>query len=104
MQLSVWNKAVFGKLLWKIISNVDCLWTQWAKNAYLKDDSIWTTKPTDDQPWAWRKLLKLREVFKEHTRVIIGNGKTALLFLDNWRGTGTIADLIGHGVNSWGNT
>lgn len=40
LQTAVWNKAATGKMLWKIISNADCLWVQWARVVYLKGNSI----------------------------------------------------------------
>lgn len=55
LQLKAWNIAAFGKLLWKVIANVDCLWVRWVKSAYLKGKSIWSVKAKDNQPWTWRK-------------------------------------------------
>lgn len=57
LQLEAWNKAAFGKLLWKIIANKDCLWVRWAKAVYLKGKSIWSVQAKDSHPWSWRKLL-----------------------------------------------
>lgn len=71
------------------------------KTAYLKGESIWKVKAKDDQPWCWRKLLKLRDRFKHHSQTAIGDGQQASLFFDNWLASGPIADAS---TCIWGST
>lgn len=102
LQLKVWNRAAFGKLLWKIIANKDCLWVKWAKAMYLKGKSIWCVQAKDGQPWAWRKLLQLRGMFSNHITYNLGDGRQMSLFYDNWLHIGSIRDIIGDTTIVWG--
>lgn len=102
MQINAWNRAAFGKLLWKIIANEDCLWVKWVKTAYLKGKSIWAVEAKDDHPWSWKKLLTMRESFKEHIQYIVGDGRQLSLFYDNWMQTVPIRDSINSNIANWG--
>lgn len=102
LQISAWNKAVFGKLLWKIIANRHCLWTRWVNAVYLKGISIWCVEAKDSHPWAWKKLLQLRGMIKNHVSYTLGDGRQISLFYDQWLQSGPIIDKIGDSAYIWG--
>lgn len=102
LQMEIWNKAAFGKQLWKIIANKDCLWVDWAKEVYLKGNSIWEVKAKDSYPWTWRKLLQMRGMFKQHVIYNLGDGRQISLFYDNWLSIGPIKEIIGDNAMIWG--
>ena len=99
-QLVQFHRAALGKHLWDVISNANTLWSRWAQAAYLKGQSIWQVKAKGDSPWSWRKLLKLRESFKEHVLVMIGDGRRVSLFFDAWLDCGSLSE--GQEVRVWG--
>lgn len=101
-QLKVWNRAATGRQLWKILHHDECLWTRWARAVYLKGTNIWLAKPKDRFPWSWRKLLKLRDNFYQHTQTLLGDGRHALLFYDRWLNGDAIATVTGDAICSWG--
>lgn len=46
--------------------------------------------------------MKLGDSFKEHVQCQIGDGRQFSLFYDDWLQQGTISELIGNRVSSWG--
>lgn len=66
--------------------------SEWVKCVYLKDDCIWTVKTHPDDPWTWRKLLKARDYFYDHVRVVVGDGRSTSLFFDKWLPSGAILE------------
>lgn len=104
LQIAAWNKAALGKLLWKIVADWDCLWVRWVKAVYLKGKTIWCTKAKDSHPWYWKKILNLRELFREHLKCQLGDGRQFSLFYDNdWLQIGTIQDISGNtAAQIWG--
>lgn len=101
-QLKIWNRAAAGRQLWKILSKENCLWTKWAQTVYLKGTNIWLAEPKDRFPWSWRKLLKLRDSFYQHSQVMLGDGRRTLLFYDKWLNGSSIIRLAGNSISSWG--
>lgn len=51
-QLGSWNKAAYGKILWKILANPNCLWTKWVRAVYLKGECLWNVKSRSDDSWS----------------------------------------------------
>lgn len=101
-QLITWNKAAVGSQLWKVISDKKCLWNTRARKVYFKGHSIWAVGEKNDDPWTWRKLLKIRGSFRLHTRTIIGDGRHTKLFYDSWLQSGPLRDTVDHDIKLWG--
>lgn len=72
------------------------------QHAFLKGESIWNVKVKQDDPWTWRKMLKIRSAMHEHTEVIIGDGRHTMLFFDNWLRIGNLAKYMNSDVKVWG--
>lgn len=101
-QLKVWNLADVGHKLWKVIAGHQCLWTRWVRQVYLKQDCIWTVPHRVNDPWTWRKVLKLRSNFAPYIKTVVGDGRETNLFFDRWLEVGPIIDMIGADNNQWG--
>lgn len=102
LQVRTWNKAACAKLLWKVAANVKCLWTQWVKAAYLHDESIWEVAPKNDQPWVWKKILKLRSLVRPHVSCQVGDGRQTSLFYDKWLLLKPLCEYMLNDVKNWG--
>lgn len=59
-----WNKALMGKLIWAIAKKKDSLWVKWVNGRYLRGNSWWSYTPTADTSWHWKKLCKVKDLFK----------------------------------------
>jgi hypothetical protein len=83
INLELQNKALLMKNLHKFYNRADTPWV----------NIIWTNHYSNSLPleklvssfW-WRDILKIQEYYKELARVEIGDGKTTLLWHDNWDG------------------
>jgi hypothetical protein len=83
INLALQNKALLMKNLHKFYNKADIPWINiiWA-NHY--SHSLPSDKPVGS--FWWRDVLKTLESFKGIVRVEIGDGKTTLLWHDNWDG------------------
>lgn len=83
INLTLQNRALLMKILHKFFNRADIPWV----------NIIWTNHYSHSLPsdrpvgsfW-WRDVLKTLEPFKSIARVEIGDGKTTLLWHDNWDG------------------
>lgn len=101
-QLAAWNKAACGKLIWKIVTRQRGLWTRWVESAYLCGSSFWNIQPKANDPWFWKKLLKLRHVFLAHLSILIGDGRQTSLFYDPWIGDRPLESRMDVSPVIWG--
>lgn len=103
-QIKVWNKAALGKHIWNLGNKPNCLWASWMRANYLKGESFWQLEIPSDCFWALRKLLQLRDMYKECFKVIVGDGRETSLFFDWWTGDQRLADREGlkDEISLWG--
>lgn len=101
-QIDAWNKSAIGMMLWKVVTRHKCLWTKWVDSVYLKGMRIWQISISADYPSSWCKLLKLRNDFQRHSKVLIGDGRQTSLFYDYWLDSGPLDHVIGEEINTWG--
>jgi len=84
------------KLVWRIISNSNSLWTKWVAEYLIRKKSIWSLKQSTSMgSWIWRKILKIRDVAKSFSRVEVGNGESASFWYDHWSAHGRLIDTVG---------
>lgn len=83
-QLRNWNTAALGKHLWTILTKPASLWAKWVHGNYLKGRSLWECDIPNDAAWAITKLFKLRGMYKNAFKVMLGDGRETLLFFDWW--------------------
>ena len=63
--LEEWNKALMAKHLWKLCHpSPTSSWAKWAKANLLRGRSLWEIDVPQNSSWNWRKILKLRDVFR----------------------------------------
>lgn len=94
-------EALCRKYLW-MGQKTNCLWNSWVQQTFLKGESIWNIKAREDDPWTWKKLLKVRGLFHDHIEVIVGNGRNTSLFHDNWLCIGNLTKYMNADMKVWG--
>jgi len=62
--MEAWNYANIAKLIWAVTKRKDLLWVKWVHGRYLCKSSWWESEPKLDVGWYWRKIDKVKEVFK----------------------------------------
>lgn len=83
------NMVAMAKLNWKLSKRVDILWVRILKGRY-RSTSARSSKPST----TWRGIKAGNNLFKEGTRVRLGNGSSTSFWMDNWTGTGPLRSKI----------
>nr|GFA75050.1 hypothetical protein [Tanacetum cinerariifolium] len=90
--LDSWNIALMSKHIWNVITNKESLWVQWVNTYRLKGRSFWDILEKEGSCWAWKKILKIRGLIKDHIFHKISDGRNTSLWsviLDSFKiGTG----------------
>uniref|UniRef100_A0A803PTY7 Reverse transcriptase domain-containing protein n=1 Tax=Cannabis sativa TaxID=3483 RepID=A0A803PTY7_CANSA len=60
-----WNKAAMGKYIWAISNKEDSLWLKWIHCFYIQNEDWWQYQPPTQGSWYWRRLVTLKNQFKE---------------------------------------
>ncbi|CAL1358963.1 unnamed protein product [Linum trigynum] len=60
--LGAWNQACSIRLLWLFLMNSGTLWVAWMNEYKCRQHDLWSFRVQYNSSWAWRKLLKLRDV------------------------------------------
>ncbi|XP_013588946.1 PREDICTED: uncharacterized protein LOC106297207 [Brassica oleracea var. oleracea] len=81
------------KLIWRLFSNTASLWVSWVRRYLLRDAVLWDVKDTWLGSWAWRKLLRIRNIAKSFVRWDIGDGNTVRFWTDLWHPSGRLIDI-----------
>ncbi|XP_010462974.1 PREDICTED: uncharacterized protein LOC104743614 [Camelina sativa] len=90
------NTVCCLKLIWRLVSNGESLWVQWAHTNLLKGASFWSVKSTLTLgSWIWTKLLKYRDMAKGFCKVEVGTGEHISFWFDNWSDMGMLSDVVG---------
>lgn len=90
LEITLWNKCLILKLLWNICSKKDTVWVKWIHEEILKNQSIWDIMIGQDSSWAWRHILKLRNLAYPIISVEMGNGKKENFWFDARHPTGPL--------------
>lgn len=70
--IAAWNRAYIAKLIWHIALKKDVLWVKWIHSRYLKSTSWWDYHAPADCSWYWRKVVHIKEMFKQGIHDQIG--------------------------------
>uniref|UniRef100_A0A803QQR1 Reverse transcriptase n=1 Tax=Cannabis sativa TaxID=3483 RepID=A0A803QQR1_CANSA len=62
-----WNKAAMGKYIWAISNKEDSLWMKWIHFVYIKNAVWWSYKSPDQGSWYWRRLVTLKDQYRDLT-------------------------------------
>ncbi|XP_022014976.1 uncharacterized protein LOC110914495 [Helianthus annuus] len=78
------NKSLMAYHIYSIISGRKSLWTTWIELYRLRGRSIWDIPVQVNSPWGWKRLMKCKDIFREHLWTKIGNGHRTSLWFDKW--------------------
>ena len=87
------NLSLLCKWLWKIDSESG-LWQEIIQFKYLKNDSICTVKHRQTDSPIWADLLKIRDIYLQGRKFIIGDGKKILFWRERWLYDQPLAQLF----------
>ena len=98
-KLQEWNIAAMGTHLWQLCHvSPTSSWAAWARANLLKGRSLWEVNIPSNASWTWRKILRLRSLFRPLIKHCIGNGHDTSLWYDNWLPIGPIHEMMGNRV------
>ena len=83
--LTLLNKALIGKWIWRFASDRNCAWKILISSKYGLDGLGWCSKESSG-PFGvgfWKEILKESNWVKENWRFIIGNGTGLRFWLDS---------------------
>lgn len=64
---------------------------------------MWEASAKDDQPWAWKKILKIRNSLRPHISCQVGDGRqVSSLFYDKWLLGKPLCDYMLNDTKIWG--
>lgn len=92
---TAWNQVLCLKFIWLLLSRSPSLWVEWHWHTHLSDLSFWKLAPSQDDSWAWRKLLELRLLALQFSRMSLGNGQSTSFWYDVWTPMGQLANVMG---------
>ena len=82
-ELKNFNDAMLAEQVWRLLKNQDSLFFKFFKSKYFPHGSVFDAK---DNKWsfAWKSILKGRELIKCGLKWRIGNGSQVRIFHDAW--------------------
>lgn len=94
--LSVANRVACFKLIWRILSARSSLWVKWIWKYLIQKGSFWSVKVKSSLgSWMWKKLLHLRPLAMQLTKMEVNSGSSTSFWYDNWSPLGNLIELTG---------
>ncbi|XP_057432083.1 uncharacterized protein LOC130724829 [Lotus japonicus] len=87
------NIALLGKLVWKMLHEPSCLWVQQFKSIYLKETNFFDYKIKGNVSFAWRSIIRARDVLKHGFSFLLQHGDSSLWYND-WAGIGALCHYV----------
>ena len=89
--LEVKNRCLLSKWLYKLSVETEATWAQILRNKYLHSKTLSqvTVRPTDS-PF-WKGLMRVKSVFFNRTKFVVGNGTSTRFWEDTWLGETPLA-------------
>ena len=81
------NRALLGKLAWRIVTKPDCLMARTLLEKYCHNKAFLKTTYSASASHGWRGVLKGRDVLIQHLGKVVGNGNSIRLWHDPWLST-----------------
>lgn len=95
-RFAAWNRTLCLRMIWLLFSNSGSLWVAWHKHHNCSSiTSFWNQVERASDSWNWKSLLRLRDMATPFIKCIIGDGKTASFWFDNWTPFGPLIKFIG---------
>lgn len=69
-----WNTACLARIIWLLFRGSNSLWIACIHTWLLKSKSFWSVTANSSCSWSWRRLLKLRTMFRPMIFHEVGNG------------------------------
>jgi len=88
------NMALLGKQVWRLLHNTDSLLYKVFKPKYFPNCSILDDKVKTKGLYAWKSILKARQVVRLGARWRIGNGELVIVRKDKWLPTQHVSCII----------
>nr|XP_023927486.1 uncharacterized protein LOC112038880 [Quercus suber] len=82
-ELQKFNDAMLAKQVWRLLQNQDSLFYRFFKSKYFPHGSIFDAKDNKGS-FAWKSILKGRELITRGMKWRIGNGSQVRIFHDAW--------------------
>lgn len=92
---SEWNKACLARLIWLLFQGLESLWIAWVKEMILRGKCFWAIDASSNFSWTWRRLLKLRSLFRPYIAYKVGNGDLVHLWTDMWHPKSPLRNTYG---------
>lgn len=90
------NRVSCLKLIWHILSARSSLWAVWMWKYLIRKGSFWSVKEKSVLgSWIWKKLLKLRPLASQLSRVEINSSSITSFWFDKWLPLGKLIELTG---------
>lgn len=82
--LGVFNTSPLAKQLWRIVNEHDSLAAVVLKGKYFPRTTTWETKISLNASYTWKSLLSARDLVRNGSHWVIGNGRTTWIWKDRW--------------------
>lgn len=93
--LSHLNSAMMLKTLWDICKKKETLWIQWVHQVILNGCTLWDYQPRQADSWLIKALMEHRDLLRDRTKAVIGDGKSTSFFHANWHEKGPLCNMKG---------
>ena len=82
-ELQKFNDAMLGKQIWRLLQNQDSLFYKFFKTKFFPHGTIFDAKENRGS-FAWRSILKGREIIRQGLKWRIRNGSKVRIYSDAW--------------------
>lgn len=82
--LSLFNDALFAKQTWRLLHDTNSLFYRVFKAKLFPNTTVTEAKNPANASYAWRSIMKGREVIKRGAKWRLGSGNSVHIWGDNW--------------------